>query len=125
MCHGNLLGSGRFSTCANMLWRLQDRVVQDMELARHGFRYQRVDPIALHLYNDGSLLRTWRDPHRPATEVARLDVEVALALAGWNNDRERVARLMAPFVFREPTSSAEILEHAGSTLSNTGAASGL
>jgi phytoene dehydrogenase-like protein len=67
-----LLGRGRFSTCANMLWGLQQRVVDDMELGRHGFRYRQVDPVALHLYRDGSWLHTWRDPRRTAAEVARL-----------------------------------------------------
>jgi phytoene dehydrogenase-like protein len=108
-----LLDGARFSTCANMLWGLQQRVVDDMGLVGHGFRYRHVDPVALHLYRDGSFLRTWRDPRRTAEEIARLNPGDRRAFAAWDAYWARAARLMSSFVLAGPPSREDVLERAG------------
>jgi phytoene dehydrogenase-like protein len=107
-----LLGDATFSTCANMIWRLERRVVEDMELERRGFAYASIDPLAVHLFEDGRLLRTRRDAEATRHEVERLAPEDAAHYADWCSYWERATAILRPFMLHDPPSDAQLRRHA-------------
>ena len=70
------------SPCAYLVGLLHPLVIEELELARHGFRMFPCDPEQWTPFDDGTSLTQWRDPARTAAEVAALaprDVDGFLA----------------------------------------------
>ncbi len=62
---------GYFSTITNSPGSLEPKIVQDLELERHGLRFVRPDPTLVHPLHDGRLYIGWRDPQRNAEQLER------------------------------------------------------
>lgn len=70
------------SPCAYLVGLLHPRVIEELDLARYGFRTFVVDPTQWTPFEDGTSLYQWRDHERTAASVAELapgDVEGFLA----------------------------------------------
>ena len=65
----------RFSTAAYLVSLLQEKVVQELDLHRFGYRVDPKDPAFFSLYPDGRTLTMWQDSQRTAAEIARAVVE--------------------------------------------------
>lgn len=59
---------GYRTTVANSPGSLEPKIVADLELERHGLRFQPLDPTLVHPLADGSLFIGWRDRVRTARQ---------------------------------------------------------
>ena len=67
-----------FSPCAYVVGLLHQRVVDELELHRHGYTLRLIDPHLWCPFEDGSALTLWDEPERNRATVAELspaDVE--------------------------------------------------
>ncbi|MDP8959177.1 MAG: FAD-dependent oxidoreductase, partial [Actinomycetota bacterium] len=62
----------RVSPCAYVVGLLHQRVVDELDLARHGYRVTPCDPHLFVPFEDGSSFTSWDDEPRTMGEVARL-----------------------------------------------------
>lgn len=102
----------RLSTCSYVCWNLQQPVVDDMELERHGLDRRPVDPLPVLPLRDGEYLAFWADESRTREEIARINPRDADRLSDWLAFWERAAALVHPFFLRQPPTREEIREHA-------------
>jgi phytoene dehydrogenase-like protein len=106
-----LVPGARFSTCASLLWQLQPKVEDDMELHRHGLRYDPVDN-RLSLFPNGERLHFTSDTERNKAEVGRLNANDGRRLDDWNRFWLRAASLVHPFFLRDAPTESELRLHA-------------
>lgn len=102
----------RVSACSYVCWWLQPKVIADLELARHGFRYTRMDPMTFNPYPDGSHLFFWMDDARTQAEIALLNAHDAAAYPAWTSFWYRAAGLINPFLLQDPPTLDQVREHA-------------
>jgi phytoene dehydrogenase-like protein len=57
----------QFSACSYYCYLMQTKVIEDLELRRHGFQVSRFDPLKC-LYPDGRALMTWENVERTRCE---------------------------------------------------------
>ena len=72
----------QISPCAYLAGLLHTRVIDDLDLRRHGFAVTTIDPDLFVPFADGTSLTCWSDTDRTVAEIARLsppDVEGYLA----------------------------------------------
>ena len=55
---------GYFTTIANSPGSLEPKIVEDLELERHGLKFVRPDPTLVHPLDGGRIYVGWRDPKR-------------------------------------------------------------
>jgi phytoene dehydrogenase-like protein len=102
----------RVSSCAYICWNLQEAIVNEMELERHGLKRTPADPLPTLPFRDGDYLALWLDEQRTKDELARFDARGARRFDDWVELWERAAALVHPFFLRKPPSLAEIWAHA-------------
>jgi phytoene dehydrogenase-like protein len=75
-------GEGHVSPCAYLVGLLHPLVVEELDLRRHGYRVEVVDPHLWCPFTDGTSIALWEDRDRSAAAVAQLsprDVDGYLA----------------------------------------------
>lgn len=97
----------RFSTCANVLWQLQPKIEDDMELARHGLSYEPFGNMVA-LFEDAKRIVRSNDGERTAEEVRALNPNDAERLPDWNRFWQRAATLIHHFLLRDAPSLDEV-----------------
>lgn len=102
-----LIPGARFSTCANVLWQLQARVEDDMELERHGLEYDSVGNV-IALFEDGERFVFSADRESTAAEVARLNAGDGRRFDDWSEFWARAASLMHTYALRDAPTMAEL-----------------
>ena len=102
----------RVSTCSYVCWNLQQRVIDDLELERHGLVRHPIDPLPVLPFRDGEYLAFWEDEARTRAEIARLNPADADRFGDWTALWERAAALVHPFFLRQPPTMDEIRSHA-------------
>ena len=102
----------RVSTCSYVCWNLQQRVIDDLELERHGLVRHPIDPLPVLPFRDGEYLAFWEDEARTRAEIARLNPADANRFGDWTDLWERAAALVHPFFLRQPPTMDEIRAHA-------------
>lgn len=102
-----LIPGARFSTCANILWQLQTKVEDDLELGRHGLQYDGIGHRTA-LFPDAEKLVLSLDAEATAAEVARLNPNDGRRLAEWNRFWAGGASLLHTFALREPPDPVQL-----------------
>lgn len=92
----------RASTAAYLVSLLQQRVVGELELERHGYQVDPKDPAFFSVYPDGSCFTMWRDESRTLAEIARLSERDARAYPRYGAFIDRLARIVEPLLLTEP-----------------------
>jgi phytoene dehydrogenase-like protein len=100
------------SHCAATIWILQPRIIQELELERHGFAYYQQDPEPVNLYPGGLALACFADPERTKREIARLSPVDAARYDDFKDYWRRAGALFGHFFFEDPPSEREIAAHA-------------
>jgi phytoene dehydrogenase-like protein len=101
----------RVSSCAYICWNLQEQIVRDMDLERHGLKRTPVDPLPMLPFRDGDYLAFWLDDDATRAELARFGVAPE-RFDDWTRLWHRAAGLVHPFFLRPPPSLADIRAHA-------------
>jgi phytoene dehydrogenase-like protein len=98
----------RLSSCSYICHLLQEKVIADLELPRHGFEVYPLAPARFHPFPDGRHLVVWDDHARTAAEIARYSKPDAAAYPRWMELWERAAALLHPYFLAPAPTYAEI-----------------
>jgi phytoene dehydrogenase-like protein len=92
----------RISTAAYLCSLLQERIVRDLDLPRHGYRVYPKDPAFYTPFPDGRGLTMWRDLRRTCEEIAVFSRKDAVAYPAYEESVERLARLAERLLLETP-----------------------
>lgn len=101
----------RVSTGAAQLGNLPPAIVEDLDLAAHGYELLLPDPMTVFPTSDGGALTIWRDPARTQAEIARFSPLDAAALPGFQADCAAFCEIAEPMLTRpDPPSLGELAQ---------------
>jgi phytoene dehydrogenase-like protein len=103
------------STCSFTTHILQDKVVRDLELHKHGFRVQPLDPEYFVPFPDGRWMLHWKDPQQTAAEIAKFSTRDAVNYPKWLAFWKRVGNLFNEWFLKEPPTLGELQERLNGT----------
>ena len=92
----------RISTASYVVSLMPDRIVDELELKRHGYEVSIVAPDYFVPFPDGSSLTLWGDLPRDCENIAELSKVDADAYAAFDTYFERIAGLMKALLFVIP-----------------------
>jgi phytoene dehydrogenase-like protein len=98
----------RFSACSYYCHLLQTKVIDDLELRRHGFHVYHIDPQKCYLFPNGRTLLLWDSVEQTQDAIARFSMRDADAYPEWLAFWERAAGLIHPYFFTPPPTLAEL-----------------
>jgi len=98
----------RVSSCSYVCWMLQPKVIGDLELERHGFAYQKLDPVQFNPYRDGDSIFFWEDDSRTEDEIRRLNSHDAAAYSAWNDFWYHASGLVYPFLLQDAPTLSQV-----------------
>ncbi len=104
----------KISTCAYVMWKLEQKIRDDMGLDRRGLKLNLVDPAIFFPYEDGRCCTMWLDMAKTQAEIARFNRKDAEAYADWVAMWGRVAEVLTPYILTDPPSLDEVMERAKS-----------
>ena len=94
--------------CPYVCHMFQGKVIEDLDLTRHGYSTYRYDPMAFQPFPDGSYLMSWHDDRRTCEGIRRLSERDARAFPAWNDFWERAAGILHRYFFTEPPTFAQV-----------------
>ncbi len=100
----------RVSTAAYLVSLLQDRIVQELELERFGYRVDAKDPAFFSPFPDGRYLFMWQDSKRTLEQIAKFSRRDAEAYPKYEAHLERLANLMEATLLSPPPREVPGLE---------------
>jgi phytoene dehydrogenase-like protein len=98
----------RLSSCSYICHLLQEPVIRELDLPRHGFEVFTLDPSRFHPFPDGRYLVVWDDTARTAAEIERYSKRDAAAYPRWIALWERAAALLHPYFLAPAPTYAEL-----------------
>ena len=75
----------RVSTASYLVSLLQQKIVDDMQLERHGYRVDPKDPAFFSPFPDGRYFFTWQDGGKTLAEIAKFSKRDAARMDRENN----------------------------------------
>ncbi|MEC9010200.1 MAG: NAD(P)/FAD-dependent oxidoreductase [Planctomycetota bacterium] len=103
------------SSCSYICHLLQAKVIDDLEMRKHGFEVLPLDPEPFQPYPDGRRLARWHSPERTQAELASFSLRDAAALPQWNAFWRRAAGIVYPWFLRRPPSLGELKDSVAGT----------
>jgi phytoene dehydrogenase-like protein len=100
------------SSCAYVCWMLQRKVIDDLQLRAHGFRYWPLDPIMCAPAADGTAVRYCRDPRRTQGDLERVSTRDAARHRDWEEMWSWVAKILRPYLLKSPPTREDLLRRA-------------
>ena len=98
----------RFSACSYYCYLLQSKVIEDLQLRRHGFHVSPLDPVKTVLYPDGRVLMTWDSVEQTQDWIGRFSKRDAQAYPEWVAFWDRAASLVYPYFLTPAPTLADI-----------------
>ena len=92
----------RISSASYVVSLMPERIVQELELRRHGYEVSIITPDYFVPFPDGTSLTLWGDLHRDVENIAKLNAHDAEAYVAFDRYFERVAELMKTLLFVVP-----------------------
>ena len=92
----------RVSTAAYLISLLQEKVVRDLDLPRHGYEVLPKDPPYFSPRLDGQHFFMWRDMGKTLDELARLSKKDAERYPAYEEMLDRVADFVEPLLLEPP-----------------------
>ena len=100
----------KISTCSYICHILQKKVIDDLELRKHGFHIYPIDPSRVHPFPNGKVFTLWHDDARTAEELRKLSPEDADAWPEWAGFWHRAVRILSDYYLGPPPSLAQLTE---------------
>jgi phytoene dehydrogenase-like protein len=89
---------------AQLLGMLRQRIIDDLELERHGLRFRFRDPEIFVPFPDGQHVFFYADAPRTVASIARVAPKDAAAYARFDEHTTRIARIVGDFMLKpQPT----------------------
>jgi phytoene dehydrogenase-like protein len=92
----------RISSASYVVSLMPPRIVEELQLERHGYQVSIISPDYFVPFPDGTSLTLWGDVARDAENIARFSKEDADAYAEFDRYFDRVARLLKDLLFVVP-----------------------
>lgn len=92
----------RVSTAAYLTSLLQERVIRDLELERHGYRVDAKDPSFFSPFPDGRYLFFWQDERRTLEELAKFSRRDAERYPAYEAHLERLSQVVEGLLLTTP-----------------------
>src|SRR5260370_11525829 len=92
----------RVSTAAYLTSLLQERIVQDLELARFGYQVDAKDPAFFSAFPDGRHFFMWQDRAKTMAEIARFSPHDAEVYPAYEDQRERLLQVVEGLLLTTP-----------------------
>jgi phytoene dehydrogenase-like protein len=92
----------RVSTAAYLISLLQEKVVRDLDLPRHGYQVLPKDPPYFSPRLDGQHFFMWRDLAKTCEEIARLSPRDAERYPAYEEMLDRVSEFVEPLLLEPP-----------------------
>lgn len=102
-----LIPGFRLSTGAQVLGMLRQRIIEDLELERHGLRYHLREPEVFVPFPDGRHVFFYADAERTMQSIARIAPADAEAYPRYEAYTSRIARVLNEFMLRPRPSLPE------------------
>lgn len=97
--------------CAYICHMLHGKIIEDLELRRHGFDLYRVDPWSFHPFPDGTHLLGWDSPQRLYQELRKFSEHDAQAyLAEWLPFWDRACGIIYRYFLVDPPTFAQVAQ---------------
>jgi len=100
----------RFSACSYYCHLLQAKVIDELDLRRHGFFVYHLDPQKLSVFPDGRGLLVWDSVEQTQDAIGRFSKHDAGTYPEWVALWERAAGLLLPYFLTPPPTVAEMRE---------------
>jgi phytoene dehydrogenase-like protein len=84
----------KVSTASYLVSLLQQKVVDDMQLSKHGYHVDPKDPAFFSPFPDGRYFFTWQDGAKTLAEVAKFSRRDAARMPAFDEQLERLAKLV-------------------------------
>ncbi|HEU0121175.1 MAG TPA: NAD(P)/FAD-dependent oxidoreductase [Bryobacteraceae bacterium] len=106
----------RVSSASYLVSLLQQKIVDDMQLERHGYRVDAKDPAFFSPFPDGRYFYTWQDSGKTLAEVAKFSKRDASRMPEFDEQLERLAKLVESLLLTcpppfPPRGVGEIIEY--------------
>jgi phytoene dehydrogenase-like protein len=99
-----LIPGFKVSVAAQLLGMLRQRVIDDLELERHGLRYRFREPEIFAPFPDGRHVFFYADPGRTVESISRISVRDAEAFPRFDSYTARIAHIINDFMLQpQPT----------------------
>lgn len=92
----------RVSTAAYLTSLMQERVIRDLELERHGYCVDAKDPAFFSPFPDGRYFFMWQDRQRTLAEIAKFSRKDADAYTKYEDHLERLSQVVESLLLMTP-----------------------
>ncbi len=92
----------RVSTGAYLTSLLQERIVRELELERHGYRVDAKDPAFFSVFPDGRHFFMWQDREKTLAEIAKFSRHDAEAYPAYEGQLERISQVVEALLLSAP-----------------------
>src|SRR5207244_1885779 len=92
----------RVSTASYLASPMQEKVVRDLELEKHGYRVDAKDPAFFSPFPDGRYLFMWQDRAKTLAEIAKFSAKDAEAYPKYEAHLERLAVVAESLLLTTP-----------------------
>jgi phytoene dehydrogenase-like protein len=92
----------RVSTAAYLTSLLQERIVQELELARYGYQVDAKDPALFSAFPDGRHFFMWQDRAKTLAEIAKFSPHDATVYPAYEEQLERLSQVVEGLLLTTP-----------------------
>ena len=92
----------RVSTGAYLTSLMQERIVNDLELPRHGYQVDAKDPAFFSAFPDGRHFFMWQDRARTLAEIAKFSTRDAEVYPAYEDQLERISQVVEGLLLTTP-----------------------
>src|SRR4051812_29648804 len=92
----------RVSTGAYLTSLMQERIVRDLELDRHGYVVDAKDPAFFSLFPDGRHFFMWQDRAKTLAEIAKFSKHDAEVYPAYEDQLERISQVVEELLLTVP-----------------------
>ena len=100
----------RVSSCSYICHMLQDKVIDDLELRKHGLDIYPVNPYRFQPFPSGNYMLRWHDERSNAEELARLSPRDVEGYARFQDFMRRAAGILHRYFLESPPTLAQVAE---------------
>ena len=100
----------RVSSCSYICHMLQGKVIDDLQLRRHGLDIHPVDPYRFQPFPSGNYMLRWHDESKNAEELARLSPVDMDGYGRYEDFMGRAAGILHRYFLEDPPTLAQVTE---------------
>ena len=98
----------RVSSCSYICHMLQEKVINDLELRKHGLEIYEMDPVSFSPLPGGNHVMRWHDDERTAESIARISPADGARYHDWVAFWERAGAIILRYFLTDPPTLAEV-----------------